>query len=408
MPPHRPTKKQLEKSNIQVETSPGVIERVFPVKALPRAFDKFLPPAGLYYDQSVLEMTPHTFDGDKKCYLCWNLKSEGQECTCHNPCAVCGTKAHRRAGCPELYADANWWLARGRKLRSKHQRRPIPGERAYLVVAGVLKDWRKMEDPVVVNMNHPEVKAFYKHKSPPSAVSFLHQGRRPRHGPSVPYAVFAKIEGSLDATATLTKRSAVSNTLSSTTLTSPQKVSVIVKKEDDECGWNDKAGNVTDLQATTATARSDDSTQVGLLYKAWSTPSHHASFIQPTITPLSIRLAFATLQQFSSIQKPVTPIGNEMHVDQDPRLGARSPPRTVPDDSQPPTTRELAVDHSHCEREIQRTEDDFMRCYKELEVAREEIRVNRHRIRELELALHEQEGWTDAVTYRVGEKRPRP
>ena len=49
-----------------------------------------------------------------------------------------------------------------------------------------------------------------------------------------------------------------------------------------------------------------------------------------------------------------------------------------------------------------------MRCYKELEDAREEIRVNRYRIRELELALHEQEGWTDAVTYRVGEKRPRP
>ena len=88
---------------------------------------------------------------------------------------------------------------------------------------------------------------------------------------------------------------------------------------------------------------------------------------------MSIRLALATLQQYATIQEHIAPTGNEIRPELDPRLKARSPPQPVTGALCPPTTFNAALDHVHCEREIQKTEDEFKKCYKELKDARDEI-----------------------------------
>jgi hypothetical protein len=64
-----------------------------------------------------------------------------------------------------------WWLGHEYgKSRLEAHVKPGPCERAYLVNAGILKDWTKLDEPVTVNMNHPLLKTHYKCKAAPELI----------------------------------------------------------------------------------------------------------------------------------------------------------------------------------------------------------------------------------------------
>ncbi|KAF3042339.1 hypothetical protein E8E12_003083 [Didymella heteroderae] len=61
-----PTIKQLQRSNIRVKMGNGVTQRVRPIDKLNKSVRRYLPPAGAYYDQSILAEAASAFDTDKK------------------------------------------------------------------------------------------------------------------------------------------------------------------------------------------------------------------------------------------------------------------------------------------------------------------------------------------------------
>ncbi|KAF3050162.1 hypothetical protein E8E11_000956 [Didymella keratinophila] len=178
----KPSKRLLKKLNeadIRVRRPSGVIFRVTPAKELKNSIERYLPPAGQYYDEDAFENSHGATDWAGICVLCWNTKTEGQECECKEKCTLCGTKQHRGRDCLKVYATIKWWRGHGHCLRKKAHVRPGAGERAYLVVAKVSKDWKRLEDPVVINPEHPVVRAFYKGKDAPCALTELPRKLRP-------------------------------------------------------------------------------------------------------------------------------------------------------------------------------------------------------------------------------------
>ena len=173
MPPKKPTAEQLRKANIRVIDRSGALQRVAPADGLKDTIVRYLPPAGPYYDQSVLGASTEMSKKGEKCVFCWNAKAGSKKCNCKNKCVLCDTKEHRGFECPKLYASMRWWHKRQHHPRPKARVRPNPAERAYLVIAGVLKDWKVLDEPVNVNMNHPVVKAHYGGKKVPQALTSL-------------------------------------------------------------------------------------------------------------------------------------------------------------------------------------------------------------------------------------------
>lgn len=153
MPPKKPTAEQLRKANIRVIDRSGALQRVAPADGLKDTIVRYLPPAGPYYDQSVLGASTEMSKKGEKCVFCWNAKAGSKKCNCKNKCVLCDTKEHRGFECPKLYASMRWWHKRQHHPRPKARVRPNPAERAYLVIAGVLKDWKVLDEPVNVNMN---------------------------------------------------------------------------------------------------------------------------------------------------------------------------------------------------------------------------------------------------------------
>jgi hypothetical protein len=410
MPSKKPTAEQLRKANIHVIGPSGALQRIAPADDLKDNIERYLPPAGPYYDQSVLGASTEMSKKGEKCVFCWNANVDGKECKCKKKCALCDTKEHRGFECPKLYASMRWWHKRQHHPRRKARVRPNPAERAYLVIAGVLKVWKVLDEPVNVNMSHPVVKAHYKGKKAPQALASLRNASQPASAtiaaqlPAIPLIFEPDAD---EATATGGEGTNVS-TPPKGPLEQLHKVNTVVAERHVKSGGSDEISSAISRERTGIVSTVGDASFLdGLLEDVWPPPSYHEGLQRATLTPLSIRLAFATVQRLATIQDPIVSIGNEIRPELDPRLKTRSPLQPATGAICPPTTVNAALNHVHCEREIRKTEDEFKRCYKELENARDEIRSKDRRIRKLEIALHEQEGWTDAVTYRVGGKRSR-
>lgn len=251
----------------------------------------------------------------------------------------------------------------------------------------------RLEDPVIVNMEHPVVKAFYKGKDVPCALIELPENLR-----AIPEASTSRLStepGADEASSATEDGIDVGNATeqhSTGELDSPAVPSISAVNAD-------KTNYAEDRSQTPPTSpEEDDSFLDDLLEDTWQPSTCHEGTRYATVTPLSIRLALTTAQQISISQQATTTPGSNIRADLDPRLKARTPQDTA---ECPPSLSEAGVSHAH------RKKQTFGECREEFQNAREEIRAKDRRIRELELALHESEGWTDAVTYRGGQKRPR-
>ena len=408
MAPVTPTAEQLQTSNIRVEKRPGVTQRIVPVDKLKNSIKLLLPPPGPYFDQSTLDAASEAFDENKKCVFCWNTKNSDQTCKSEKKCVACKSKNHRGRDCPRLYAGINWWEARGHRLRKKAQLRPNPGERAYLIVAGVFKDWKKLDDPVVVNMKHPIVKAFYKDKKTPSVITSLPKKLRssPVTTAAKPHTISLIFGPDAGKTTPTIKCGTDVDSASNATSVQPRYAVDVTENPEVGADASDIVSNSIDqTQSGSLSAEVDDTFLDNLLEDTWQLPSYHEGIQRATITPLSIRLAITAAQRFNITQQPISAAGNEVRPDLDPRLQTRTRPESITDISRPLTTKEVfPIDVQHKD-EIWKMKAKHRRCLKELEDARKEIKAQDRRIQELELALHEAEGWTDAVTYHAGQKR---
>lgn len=173
-----PTAEQLLKSNVRVEKRPGVTQRIFPVNRLYGFIKRFLPPPGSYFDQSTVNKASEAIKADEKCIFCWHQKDGDKDCKCEKKCVLCKSNGHPGGQCSKVYVGIKWWRARGHRLRNQFPLRPNPAERAYLVVAGVFKDWKQIEERVIDNMKHPFVKDFYRGKKAPSTGTNLPKALR--------------------------------------------------------------------------------------------------------------------------------------------------------------------------------------------------------------------------------------
>lgn len=401
----KPTAKQLDESNVMVKQhkrSQGR-QRVVPVKVLRDPIQRFLPPAGRYYDQSTLNGFATFLDNKKRCVLCWNMKSAGEACKCDNNCAICDTKQHRGVECSMIYADNKWWQAHGHGLRKKAQLRPKPGECAYLVVANVLTDWKKLKGPAVANMDNPAVKAFYKGKEAPQRLTGMPPGLRPTPAATkakartIPFIFEPDDEESTGAPGNGDDR----RTPSSAATIQSIAVQHSIRAPHTNSGQLKEAGKATDsTQNGSLTAEKDDNL-FGQQDDNWKSPSYHEGKHYATMTPLSIRLAVTSAQQFAVIKRRNVSNGNEVRTYLDPRLQARTQREHEACSPQPWSANATTPTYED------KNDSVVKRCLWELEEARKVIRAKDRRIQELELALHESEGWTDAVTYRAGQKRPR-
>jgi hypothetical protein len=403
MAPTKPSKtllKKLKKSHIRVEGPSGVAYHVTPVKELKDPVERYLPPAGQYYDQSAFG----AIDLEQCCVLCLHMKHTGQECKCTEKCILCRTKQHRHRDCSRIYASIKWWQSHGHHLRKRAQLRPILRERAYLVVAGVYKDWERLEDPVVVNLEHPVVKAFYKGKDAPSALTDLPRELRPK-----PAAIDLSTGSGVDEASPTTGLgvaigSAPALTFVETStgeLDSPRNLNASALNSSKTNDFEDRS------QTPPVSPEEDDSFLGDLLEDTWQPSTYHEGTRYATVTPLSIRLALATAQQFSTSLQATVSTRNDVRTDLDPRLRVCTPQQDTPGGLQ--SLSECIITHGSINgaNHSLKAEEGCAAYHGELQRAHEEIRAKDRRIRELELALHESEGWTDAVTYRGGQKRPR-
>jgi hypothetical protein len=407
MAPTKPSKKLLKKlkrSNFRVEKPSGVTYHVTPVQELRDRIERFLPPAGHYYDQSVLEKAFNTIDHQNICALCWNANIADKKCICKKKCILCGTKQHRGTECRKVYASIKWWQSHGHHLRKKAQLRPNPGERAYLIIAGVFEEgWRRLEDPVVVNMEHPAVKAFYKGKKAPCASTELPQKLRP-----TPAAATAQPSTELDV-------GEASPATGHGTDVDTTPISICTKKHSEAVsprGLNASTvivDETTDIEGRSQTlpfSAEDDSFLDELLEDTWQPSSYHEGSRLATVTPLRMRLAIYNAQQFTITPQSASFKSGIVRSDRDPRLQSRAAVQDTASVPQSPLTGNAPHSHVDGAKQGRMREDKRGDIREELQKAREELKAKDRRIRELELALHESEGWTDAVTYR-GQKRSR-
>lgn len=319
---------------------------------------------------------------------------------------LCGTKQHRGRDCSKVYASIKWWQSHGHHLRKKAQLRPNPGEHAYLVVAGVFKDWMRLGDPVVVNLEHPLVKASYKGRDVPYALTELPGNLRP-----IPVAAITDLQTGLDTDDTsptvgpgVSIRSTKALTFEETSTRdfgphSDHNASVISTKDTNDV--DDRS------QALQVSPKEHPDFLGDLLPDTWQPSAYHEGTRYATVTPLSIRLAITTAQNLRTSQQATVSAGNDVRADLDPRLKTRTPRQGKPKSPQSISERDIAHDHIDSTGQVSGPIKRCEECHGELQKAQEKIRAKDRRIRELELALHESEGWTDAVTYRGRQKRPR-
>lgn len=333
MTPEKPSKKltkKLYKSNVSIKDSSGVTHRVLPVKELKDPSSRFLPPSGQYYDQSAIEISAELLDCDNRCVLCWNPKVVGKTCKCAELCMICETKQHRGTDCSKVYASIEWWQSHGHRPRKKAQLRPTPSERAYLVVAGVLKECERLEDPVVVNMKNPIVKALYARKAPPRLLKALPAGLQSAPIPAA---------GNLGAIPSIFKPGTnEAKTVLQQHIIDTAPVSKLGQRSKfgsdhdahAHAGITEKADHVEDRkQAQVKLVEEDDDFLNNLLVDTWQASSYHEGTQLATVTPLSIRLAIYTAQQLPTAQQLKSMRDRDIHSEPDPRLRARTAPKNL-------------------------------------------------------------------------------
>lgn len=370
---------------------------------------RYLPPPGFYYEQHTLEESADVFNHATKCVLCWNPKNGDANCKCKNNCAVCNSKLHRHRECSLLYADIKWWRSHGHRLRKKAQVRPSLGERAYLVVAGVLKEWETIRDPVVVNMENLEVVAFYKGKQNPQRITILPSRLRPTSAASSNKGEVIPImlKPDNDGIPAFFMNSSYRGTTHSTTTIQPYELHYSDRALDADAS---KTREVFDFphrdQAGSLTAEGNDDL-FELPDKKWQPSSYHEGTRYATMTPLSMRLAVTSAQQFLDAIQPAKSPCNEVRTDLDPRRKSRAKTHQNTSATQPSTATTLSSRSTDPKADSAPSNKGNENYQRELEEARQEIRAKDRRILELEIALHEAEGWTDTVSYRAGQKRLR-
>ncbi|KAF1842158.1 uncharacterized protein K460DRAFT_420099 [Cucurbitaria berberidis CBS 394.84] len=148
---------------------------VKPVKvpgALKYPPERYLPPAGPYYDQLNLPTIFGVGFLHEKCFTCWGKRhifTKGV--TCHRTCSICGTKDHREESCSRLYCALSWYCERGIPSRPDSVRyrqfRPIDTEIATLLDMGFITNSSGGDGPIFPNMLHPRVQQFYRDKPSP-------------------------------------------------------------------------------------------------------------------------------------------------------------------------------------------------------------------------------------------------
>ncbi|KAJ8111510.1 hypothetical protein OPT61_g5907 [Boeremia exigua] len=399
------TKPQLQRANTRTDGRPDLTDCVRPVEALQDPIKRFLPPPGDYYDQHTFIALEDTFDYDTRCVLCCNPKIAGKKCECRLKCTLCDTKVHRGRECSKLYADLEWWRAHGHQLRKKAQVRPSPGERAYLVITGVLKEWTTSSDIVVVNMEHPNVEAFYKDKDAPKALDEIPWNLQPASAAIASRSDVLNPQLGTDGEVNL---SSYRHTSDHDTTFYARRNSILneTKPLETHSGKIAEISKISYRTQTGSTAAEDRDIPLHLEHNSWQPPSYHEGRQYATMTPLSLRLAVFTAQYFECSVQP-TPSGDEVRRHPDPELKLRVRPQQSAYASQTAEVTSVAPGIMKDTETIGEVGVDDKAYRKELEEAHEVIRAQIRRIQELELALHESEGWTDAVTYRGGKKRLR-
>ncbi|KAF1920777.1 hypothetical protein BDU57DRAFT_525776 [Ampelomyces quisqualis] len=172
-----PTLQTLREASIYIANASGKRIKVSPAEELRYAVTKYFPIPGFYYDQAHLPLHfgPDYFKTSgtgAKCTCCWKARHfDRNRLPCRKLCSICRTQEHSGKECPKLFVDVCWWANHGRgKLDPKTPVNPTACERAHLVVAGILKDWKTFDEPIILNLDHPLVKAHYEGKALPQYI----------------------------------------------------------------------------------------------------------------------------------------------------------------------------------------------------------------------------------------------
>jgi hypothetical protein len=166
---HLPTPEQLHSTSLMLDFDRGNIVAVSPIQELLDPIERYLPPAGQYYDQFTITLVKKFLAGNaKRCCSCWFYLRHGKTRSCKYTCLVCGTDAHHGASCHLIFASVKWWSEQGYPPKTSIQRRPNPREMVYLIITGVIlyRPGMAYREPIVVNMMHPVVREFYNGAKP--------------------------------------------------------------------------------------------------------------------------------------------------------------------------------------------------------------------------------------------------
>ncbi|KAF7681327.1 hypothetical protein GT037_000303 [Alternaria burnsii] len=152
--------------------------------------ERYLPPAGIYYDQLALPTVFGTHFFKKECCkVCWIMHYNpvgGSATSCGKKCQVCGTSRHKHESCPLLYCSAQWYHERCVPHRPKtlydRQIRPEDDELAIMCEIGVLDRTRGPNGIIIAKPDHPVVKAFYDGRPDPQPMTtrIMDTERKPR------------------------------------------------------------------------------------------------------------------------------------------------------------------------------------------------------------------------------------
>ncbi|KAJ4994043.1 hypothetical protein SVAN01_00520 [Stagonosporopsis vannaccii] len=273
-----------------------------------------------------------------------------------------------------------------------------------------LKDWKSFRDPVVVNVENHGVVAFYKGKDAPHRLMVL-----PPRLHSTPAALSTNVRTIPIEFKPRSEEISASlmgiddrNKAHSTIALQPDTVSDSTRVLDAVLG---KIGEAYDVayptQVGSLTAEVNASI-LKVLDDTWQPPSYHKGPRYAILTPLSMRLAVTSAQQLLEAMQSATSAYNEARPHLDPWLNrARAQPDQENCAMQSSIATVLIADNASQKFDFVELMKGDKGYQQELEEAREGIRVKDRCILEVELALHDAEGWTDAVTYRAGQKRLR-
>ncbi|KAI4917712.1 hypothetical protein J4E85_009804 [Alternaria conjuncta] len=150
--------------------------------------ERYLPPAGPYYDQNaLLPVFGPMFFKYKPCMICWTCHpAAGYSTTsCGKVCKVCGTRRHPDESCSLFYCNRDWYRQQeipcGPNTLRDRQIRPDKQELAVLSYIGVMYLARGPNNTVLVNPRHPIVQNFYKDKPRSKALMRKIFEAEPRH-----------------------------------------------------------------------------------------------------------------------------------------------------------------------------------------------------------------------------------